>query len=146
MAGIHGVKRSVRLGRTDISEVIGTSELGRLFKKSRWWARSLLDRWLDEQNKGGEIRVITRQDSKDRLILETTRAVVACYLPAARDQALVHKVSLLEKDISFQAGRIDKLTELIRALERRLGPVNAGPRMPQERVSGVQPQGNLSRR
>lgn len=89
-----------------------------MYGKSPEWARRLLLGWLDEQNAGGEVRVIVRKDTRGRTILETTRGVLQRYMPPARDMALVRTTERLDKDVDFLTRRVNTLAARCAELEK----------------------------
>lgn len=109
------------------SQVVRSGELARAYGKSPKWARRLLREWWNEQQGGGEVRVIGQVDGRGRLVLSTTRAILHRHLPPARDAALVRAVESLGKDLDFMARRLDReaserqlLTKKMAELELRL--------------------------
>lgn len=98
--------------------IVGTYELARMYGRSPRWARMLLDRWYAEQEAGGEVRVVAYRDTRNRLVLKTTRATLQRHMPPARDLQLVRKVEQIDRDLDFLATRIDRLMDLERRLER----------------------------
>lgn len=105
------------------SQVLGPTAFGRLYDKSRDWARRQLQDWWEEQEAGGEMRVGRRPDGS----LFTTIAVVRRTHPAGRDMALVRRVEGLERDLTQAYRRLDALTTRVGELEQAwrdgLGPI-----------------------
>lgn len=100
------------------SVVMSVGDVAGHFGRSRNWARALLRGWLDEQEHGGEMRVIVRRDARGRPCLYTTRTVLLRSTPPARDARLVRQVAQLERDVTQLARRLDAAITEIAALRR----------------------------
>jgi hypothetical protein len=94
----------------DPSFIVGPTKLGRLFGRSRWWARDRLLDWEDEQRRGGPVRVF-RHGRR----LFTTMAVVDCELPSRRDQRIERRFASLEKDVDEAFRRLAECERAIGA-------------------------------
>lgn len=96
---------------------VGVTQYGKMFGRSRWWARTKLEGWLAEQNKGGPQRVWVEGKR-----LFTTLAVVQQDNPHARDPVLVRKIKEHDRDLDRLAHRVDDLTTQLRELRRLVEP------------------------
>ena len=96
----------------DPSFVLGPSKLGKMFGRSRWWARRLLKTWWEEQQRGAPVRVFPLGGGR----LYTTKATVEQYMPRRKDEALERRFAGIEKDL---ASAISRIADLERSIGRR---------------------------
>lgn len=108
MARPDGVNESV---------LVGVVKFARMYDRSRWWARAKLEKWLDEQKKGGPQRVW-----EDGPRLYTTLTIVQRDMPGARDPVIMRKLREHDKDLDTLARRVDDLTTQLLQLRKHLEP------------------------
>lgn len=105
----------------EASVVVGVTKFAAMFGRSRWWAKAKFERWLDEQNRGGPVRVW--YSGKKRRLLYTTLAVVQREFPGAtRDPIVMRKLKEHDRDMDQLARRIDSLMGEVRMLRKMLEP------------------------
>lgn len=92
------------------SPLVSATGVARRFGRGRKFGQRLLKQWLDEQQDGGQARVLKRGR-----VLYTTEAVLDAVLPGgARDRAINRRLLVLERDLEVAYARIAEL-------ERRIG-------------------------
>jgi len=89
--------------------------MAEMFGRSRKWARAKFDEWLEEQNRGGPIRVWPH-GRKRKLYVTTVAVVQREFAGGMRDPVIMRILKQYERDIDFLTKRIDKLTDEVRVL------------------------------
>lgn len=119
-----------------IGIVIGVTELAWMFERSRDWARALLERWEDDQRRGGPVRVF-----RTGRLLHTTMPTVHANMPPGKDLALYRRMDAVEADAAHAHQRIDRLAASQGELGKRVSALEvrrpvAGARGPSRSAAG----------
>lgn len=96
----------------DPAFIITPTKLGKMMKRSRWWAQDLLRGWWKDQLAGGPIRVFRRRGRGGLLGYVTTMAVLDSVF-GRRDRATERRIIVLERDVSTAFARIAELEQRI---------------------------------